>query len=479
MLGLWMAAAPAPAAPPESARRLGRFGVTWTFDREYPVGTFVNGDPWVVGRVRIVQITPASEKLANGRVVNGSMVNPRVHGDSGFDSLAGGKYRPELNVAWGLDAAQPLTLPPGSSLLSAVSAAGGDSKRPLETIAVLTVLDAPPPGDAFRPPYAAGDKAVRFRFAQVDAARLPRLKVVGTPPAWERVNALVERPFVDFAPNWNRYHIATAKNGALYGRDTSQQVSLVTAMLIADYPPEEKRSALIGLIQRGIDLYGLFTYWSERREQCPFPWNSDGGHSSGRKWPIVFAGAMLGDEAMTRVGHAAPGRFHEDAQTVYITAEHVALTNSDRWRPPYDGKHGKQPYTERMIGMPEWVGNRNPEQANAHWTGHPYRLGGNQHAFHGMTLGVLAMGLREAWNHDAWFDYQARYTAILEGRPDPFAEKLGYEPVEGSRPAGGFPGWQKFWQDRWPYDLWNEHWKSYWPLPDRSPAAANPNTAGS
>jgi hypothetical protein len=439
------------------------------FDKAHPAGRFANGDDWVVGPVAIVAIDPRARQLEDGRTVHGAMVDPIVSGNTGFDSLGAGKfYQPELNVALGIAAGRPLALRPGTSLLSAVSRLEGDAKRPLETIAVLTVLGAPPPPDAFRPPYAAGDKTIRYRASQLDVGKLPRLALVGTPPEWQEVERLVGRPFVDFAPNWNRYHLATQHNGELYGRDTSLQVGRVTAMLIADYPPERKRATLIGLVQRGIDLHGLFLDWHNHREQRTFPWRSDGGHSSGRKWPIVFAGAMLGDTNLLQVSRKAPNQFHEDAQTVYVSSQHVALSQSDKWAPAYEGKRGQQPYDASMVGMPEWVGNHEPAKANAHWTGHPYRRGNNQAAFYGVTLGVLAMGLREAWDHEAWFDYQTRYAAIMSNEPDPFAVLLGYAPVEGSTPEEPWEGWQTYWRDRWQYEFWRKHWTAVYRLPSKA-----------
>lgn len=456
----------------QTEHALSRHGITWTFDRPYPVGRFVNGDWWVVGPVKIVKIDPACRQLDGGRIVHGSMIDPIVSGDVGFDSTK--KYKPELNVALGLDPEHPLEISPGKSLLSAVSIEkpGGDASLQtqeggifLETIAVLTVLDAAPPEDTFRPPYVAGEKKLH-RLSQVDVTKLPALKVVGERPTWEQVNALVERPFIDFAPNWGRYHLATKHNGKLYGRDVSKQVGQVSVMLMTDAPPAEKRTALIGLIQRGIDLYGIFSYWNAHRGDCPFPWRSDGGHSSGRKWPIIFAGAMLGDEGMTDVALTAPGMFHEDAQTVYIGQRHVDASNGPSWKPPYGGKRGKQPYAAEMIGMPEWIGNIQTERANANWFAHPYRLSGNQNTFYGVALSVLAMGLKDKWNHDVWFDYQARYAAIMDNQPDPFAALLGYKPVDGAIKEGGWASWQKVWNGcGWQYEMWRAHWSKYYQMP--------------
>jgi len=46
-------------------------------------------------------------------------------------------------------------------------------------------------------------------------------------------------------------------------------------------------------------------------------WNWGGGHSGGRKWPVVFASLMLGKPALRKLPPSAV--FHEDAQTYYGT----------------------------------------------------------------------------------------------------------------------------------------------------------------
>ena len=56
--------------------------VTWTFDKEYQVGQFANGEWWVLGPVTITSISPAW----NG-TTNGAMVNPVSRGTRhGFDT---------------------------------------------------------------------------------------------------------------------------------------------------------------------------------------------------------------------------------------------------------------------------------------------------------------------------------------------------------------------------------------------------------
>jgi hypothetical protein len=47
------------AAPAETASSVTQYGITWTFDKPYPVGQFVTGDWWVIGPVTVVSVTPS------------------------------------------------------------------------------------------------------------------------------------------------------------------------------------------------------------------------------------------------------------------------------------------------------------------------------------------------------------------------------------------------------------------------------------
>ncbi|MEM1163606.1 MAG: hypothetical protein AAGJ28_21955, partial [Pseudomonadota bacterium] len=97
-----------------------------------------------------------------------------------------------------------------------------------------------------------------------------------------------------------------------------------------------------------------------------------------------------------------------------------------------------------------WRGNGNRLRTSASWTGHPYRISGNHHSQHAQVLSLLAMGLREAWGNEAYFDYHMRYGEIMSGRPDPWQRRGGtqvlYDAVHGSRPSGGWDGWQLYWR---------------------------------
>ena len=64
-------------------------------------------------------------------------------------------------------------------------------------------------------------------------------------------------------------------------------------------------------IQVGIDLGGMI------RAGHP-GWEGFGGHGSGRKLPIVFAGVLLGDDQLAHINKSFPkAHFSEDEQTAY------------------------------------------------------------------------------------------------------------------------------------------------------------------
>ena len=118
---------------------------------------------------------------------------------------------------------------------------------------------------------------------------------------------LVERPWLDHVNNWRTGGTAPSDNMASYGREYCRIVSLVGLRLMIDGSKEKKEKLLIRFVQLGIDLHGL--------RMAGAKWHMGGGISSGRKWPVVFAGIMLDDKEM----QIFPGdsEFHEDIETYY------------------------------------------------------------------------------------------------------------------------------------------------------------------
>ncbi|MBX3464889.1 MAG: hypothetical protein KF830_17105, partial [Planctomycetes bacterium] len=52
------------AAGGQLSSSITQWGITWTFDHDYQVGQFCNGDWWVVGPVTVVSITPGTQSLS-------------------------------------------------------------------------------------------------------------------------------------------------------------------------------------------------------------------------------------------------------------------------------------------------------------------------------------------------------------------------------------------------------------------------------
>ncbi|NQT01279.1 MAG: hypothetical protein HQ580_04595, partial [Planctomycetes bacterium] len=168
-------------------RQVSQFGITWTFNRDYTVGQFANGDYWVLGPVAIIGIDPPSTET-NGRTINGSMVNPspKLGSWQGYDSAMYGNYArrfdPNFNAGRpnnrDLSARNFLVLQPHSSLVSTISIPEAGHIPQLRTAAILNVLPEPALEGSFRPPYCGSDKAIKFNKDQLDYSLLANLKPV-------------------------------------------------------------------------------------------------------------------------------------------------------------------------------------------------------------------------------------------------------------------------------------------------------------
>jgi hypothetical protein len=134
-------------------------------------------------------------------------------------------------------------------------------------------------------------------------------------------------------------------------------------------------------------------------------WNEGGGHSSGRKWPILFASLMLDKPEMTN--HPPTAFFQEDTQTYYGKGWFGQTT---LWQ--MIQHHGiRDTYEEKP-----------PEQWEK-WdrTSEGYRNCCNAIAWVGTALAARYMKAVKLWGHDAYFDYVDRWMR----EDDPYAEARG------------------------------------------------------
>jgi len=392
---------PAGQVAADTTGQLSQFGITWTFAEPVAFGRFANGDYWVVGPVEITAINPPSTTVS-GRTRNGSMINPGLGMTQGYDSAMYGQYGPNysasLNVALGVSAGSPLTVQPGSSLISSISIDTAGNRPQLRTAAVLTVLAAPAPAGSFRPPYFGADKTLRYNVSQLDFARLPKLAAVAGAPSLAAAAGRFQRPWLEHVLSWTGRYCHPSENMPDYGRDMALAIGDGMLSLLLDYPDEEKQTLLVRLVQYGIDLYAIASAGGV--------WEDLGGHMHGRKLPILLAGLVLGDAGMSAIGTTMPQRFQEDRQTWVVT-------QADVGRPLYhaDGRP-REEYIQADVGVPEWgeQHTRQPERDGRNWSAYYRRIVGHSILAH--VLAARILGLKDAWHWDPLFDYIDRYWEI-------------------------------------------------------------------
>jgi len=377
-----------PQSRPTHSLSLTQYGITWTFDKPARFGRFITGDYWVVGPVTVVSVTPTPTKGRNGSVVNPKAGVPQAYDDRIFD------YAPNLAAAF------PRELKPNQSLVTTASVErvgektpdtipGQYAQGPLRTAAVLTCLAEPPPSDAFRPPFV-GDNKPLFRTSQLRRQVLPRLRppYPGGLPSRRILERALERIWLDHKNDWPGRYMHPLENMPDYGREITNIVSETSILLMLDDPLND--NLLLHFVQLGIDNYATAV-------SDPHVWPANGGHASGRKFPILFAGVLLGDPAMQHVS----ADFAEDQQTYYGTGYRgqkvlwkIDPTNDrnhedlppDQWRGPrFKGDNdGFKSEAYRTLNGPTWVG---------------------------QALAARLIGAKSLWNHDAFFDYVDRWVA--------------------------------------------------------------------
>ena len=443
---------PAPEALP-LRESVSQHGITWTFAEPARVGRFVTGDWYVVGPVRIVAIDP---EPADGR--NGSMLNvDATIGRAGFDSrIPFGRFDEELYLA------PPIDLSPGDTLLSSISKdddikpmlwrVGADQRSPISTVAALTCLAEPVPADAFRPAYAGGVHEIHLaRHLRRDLLpSLPRDGIAFVahqggpdhPFTLADVERWFERPWIDLAMD---EFTAPVHNMPVYGREFSRAVGIASLLLVLDHSPEQKETLLLRLVQLGIDLWGL------TQQGQPVTWTPLGGHGHGRKWPIVFAGLMLDDDAMRSPTRTRPELiFSEDAQTAFEQSWTGAGVI-------YGGHMGTEGHP---TGRPGWGQYEHLPPEQWEFNAESWRRCCTSSAWVGMALAARILHAEDHWNHDAFFAYVDRWMT-----EDDTEHIQRIEQAQGWDYSATWAR-QGFVYDPFVRDMWNRYRENVPPGPD-------------
>jgi len=406
-------------------------GVTWTFASPARVGTFINGDYYVVGPVTITAIDPPGTNGRNGSVMN---LRPNPPG-SGFDSRTlSGRYVASLRTN------PPISMVPGDALASSISVGtvgaikrvmltSDDTISPVRTVSILTCVSDPLPPDAFRPGYCGTPRTIYYsRNLRRDL--LPRLAPVAGTPALAEFEGYFRRPWIDIVFFGFDAPIEYMPD---YGREVGRTIGNAALLLTLNFTREQKEALLVYFVQYGIDLYAAVRAGHSG-------WPAHGGHGSGRKLPIVFAGRLLQNTQMQN----PPGQFGEDIQTMIATGPPFGpgWTGSTALYAGHVGVNGNQstgwgPYEH--LQPRDWTGNQ---------LGEAYRRCCTSLAWVGEALAARLVGAEAVWNHPALFAYVTRWmnesdaAAVAEIR-----NQTGYDYSAGWQRQG--QTWDPFVDNMW------------------------------
>ena len=400
-----------------------QYGITWTFEKPARVGQFVNGDWYVVGPATVTAIAPKplygaeipkreldrmdKERPADLRVRNGFMLNPPAQMKVAYDSGVRNWFDPSLIQKL------PVAMQPGDSLVSTISMPKGlvlhaplrnkiergvEDSSPIRTAAVLTCVAAPQPADAFRPAFC--DRQQKIYLARdLQRKLLPTAAATDSLPKVEQYVRFTQRPWVGTCFFGFEEPV---ENMPQYGLEYGRVAGLSALLLCTDLQPEQKERLLVNFVQIGIDLGGMI------RAGHP-GWTGWGGHGSGRKLPIVFAGLLLGDEQLANINQSFPkASFGEDEQTAYgdcwtgakvVFAGHSGIDAATGVGRNRGRGNAWGPYEH--LPPSQWQEGQNTSEA--------YRRCCTSVGWVAQALALRLMKAEKAWGHDAFFDYVDRW----------------------------------------------------------------------
>lgn len=507
--------------PPASqmASEVAQYGITVTFDQEYEVGQYANGDWWVVGPVDIVAVNPpVLTNPTSGWEVNGAMLNPTlpplggprpVQGwHSNIDSAPGQVflYNDSLNLVKGISVGSPLTVNRGSLVLSrGTETDPGQNVRPyFQAWMVLTVVDTAPAAGSFRPPYAdpGNDAATKdltppANVSDINWTLLGTITagagMTTTPPSFNQCYELVKflKMEYGFAHNIQPLMVDLRQYGLYpyaYGADVASTHGMCMARLMMDdavSTDPEAVKLVVALCQRAIDIFevtkvpdiekssvGTQLITNTSRDSSgkagtAGPWNGTNGHGNGRLALIIFAGLVLGLDDLRdvrlagnyRQQGAGPGygRWSETHQYFYVQYSNPPTNTIVNWN--------QGGYSTGDVGTAEWSHNHvdaNQDDSALTFLGSQggYRYCCTLAAHWGDGIVMRIMGAQPYFLKSAFFDYQYRFSMFAPGIVPNYESNLSFCGSSNSAAiwdgGGVVNGANSF-----PYQLWAQEESNY------------------
>ncbi len=397
-------------------------GVTYHFSNPVEVGYYWNGDIFVVnngGDIIIESITPESNPLSEGRVLNGAVLQPDNDSFTAFDSSGQPSYYRDYSnfESYNVDpgkTGQPLVIsyseyPEGASLVKGVSLEDLSDSRDrsvIEEFSVLTVVKDVPPENAFRPPVSGTDKVSHYTTDDLDFSKLQNVEILENQADISEFDLYTTATFASWTTSADpaRY---THPNKYHDGYGDYQMDAMVNAFLAlhSNYSDAEKADLYAALVQTGLDYAGTV--------QAGEVWKPDGGHSNQIKPFVVLAAVGLNSEALAAVADPSTNGYSEDKQFGYVDE---ALIGADILE--YGGnkvsKVGME-YQDAQLGTPEWFIREGGDRADPSLDAAYRWINSDNLPITALVMEMLGNGEgRETWNNEAYFDYADRVQNIYD-----------------------------------------------------------------
>lgn len=425
-------------------------GVTFTADGPRPAGQYFNGEHWVLGPVTINTVAPASATRSGtatggaaytNETFDGLMVDPG-RGNNGWSTTAQGytsvnaataagaatllqAYSAGSNKDPGISGALTISAPASLVKLKMLATPPANFRDGLSTdMAILTVVDAIPPANAFRPQPSDSDKASYFTTDDVDLSFLPNVAAPGGMPSYATLLASIQKSYqTSLTHSLAVRQLAPANHQQTYGRDIALVLARVLVALCTDaYTAEQKRTLANHMVQHGLDIlgrvmsggnYGVLAGW--------------GGGMHWVKATAIFAAHALRNAANSAKATALIDRVKWQDFTWCVEDQMFFTVDRVRIETPVVVRSGiaRLNYEDYMEGAPRWHPGPLTQQADSSAWNQDYRT----NVYGGTLAGVLAlrmMGIQQYLKPelldyiDFAFDW-AQIEAALIGAEDPGA----------------------------------------------------------
>lgn len=412
----------------------------------HEVGQYITGDCFVVAPGGLYcHYTPAADlEVATGWYHNGAMVNPDVGGvgvggaiggaypqgwaNRWYSSAGDGGYDHSLNDGWGVTASAPMYIPPDQTAVITRGATAGANARPiLESAIYITVVSTAPPLGAFRPaPWSGCRRDHPYLESQIDYGTLQNLPSLTGPPSFASLQTRLRGPWLDPNPGeagWLMRSLHPVENmpGMDYMAQMTQYTGTAALLLNTSATNSQKRQLLIYLIQIGLDYY---EQWENMQNPIGTTAQVSGGIGTGRLFPQIFAGTVLGNSTVAnapinnfggyRTGYTAPSGsppagFYNPNKWAACEWGQVFVVEETSPGVYNDGYGG---YGAADVGMPCWAQEHeyNPTRDDRAW-GAAYRQCCTAMQWKDHVLASHIMGIHSLWGYQPLLDYTDRYMA--------------------------------------------------------------------